>query len=59
MDNGPAPSRFPRLPANVPFVWNYLGTKYEMKFIGGLIGIKQDPLTLCLRPEIGWAVWEA
>jgi hypothetical protein len=30
-----------------------------MEFIGGLVGIRQDPHTLRLRPEIGWAVREA
>lgn len=53
---GPGRDDFPSLPAKTPFVWNYFGTKYEMEFVGGLIGIAQDPDTLCLRPEIGWAV---
>jgi len=30
-----------------------------MEFIGGLMGVRQDPQMLTLRPEIGWAVWEA
>jgi hypothetical protein len=42
--------------AKAPFVWNYFGTDHEMQFVGGLIGITQDPATLCLRPEIGWAI---
>ena len=59
--NGPAPSRFPRLPARAPFLWKYdpHGKDYEMEFIGGLMGVRQDPQMLTLRPEIGWAVWEA
>ena len=57
--DGPNPDRIPRLPPRVPFVWNYLGTNYPMEFIGGLIGVRQDAQTLCLRPEIGWVVWEA
>ena len=56
---GPDPDRIPRLPARAPFRWNHLGTEYDMEFIGGLIGIRQDTRTLCLRPEIGWVVWEA
>ena len=56
--DGPPPDRIPRLPARAPFVWKYFGTDYRMEFIGGLIGIQQDAKTLCLRPEIGWAVWE-
>lgn len=57
--DGPAPNRFPRLPARAPFLWNYFETEYEMEFIGGLMGVRQDSQTLALRPEIGWAVWEA
>ena len=57
--NGPKIDHFPHLPAKAPFVWEFMTTKYQMEFIGGLIGIKQDPQTLSLRPEIGWAVWEA
>jgi hypothetical protein len=58
--NGPAQDRFPQLPARAPFLWKYYPHQkdYEMEFIGGLMGVRQDPQTLCLRPEIGWAVWE-
>jgi hypothetical protein len=38
------------------FIWNYFGTKFEMEFVAGFIGVKQDKVTLALRPEIGWAV---
>jgi hypothetical protein len=38
------------------FIWNYYGTNYEMEFLAGFIGIKQDLKTLTLRPEIGWLV---
>ena len=38
------------------FIWNYYGTKYEMQFLAGFIGIRQDKKTLTLRPEIGWLV---
>jgi len=47
---------FPRHPAIAPFRWLYLQTVFEMEFVGGLIGVAQDPETLALRPEIGWAV---
>jgi hypothetical protein len=53
---GPGRDDFPCLPAKAPFLWSCRGTDYEMAFVGGLIGIAQDPGTLCLRPEIGWAV---
>jgi hypothetical protein len=54
--HGPGRDDFPSLPAKAPFLWKYLGTDYEMEFVGGLMGIAQDPTTLSLRPEIGWAV---
>ena len=38
------------------FIWNYYGTNYEMEFLAGFIGIKQDLKSLTLRPEIGWVV---
>jgi hypothetical protein len=57
--HGPGRDDFPSLPAKAPFLWNYLGREYEMEFIGGLLGIQQDPQTLCLRPEVGWAIREA
>lgn len=55
-ETGPERDLFPRLPAKAPFVWVYMAEEYQMEFIGGLVGIRQDPQTLCLRPEIGWAV---
>jgi len=54
--HGPGRDAFPCLPAKAPFLWKYLGTDYEMEFVGGLIGVAQEPTTLCLRPEIGWAI---
>lgn len=40
------------------FNWIYLDTTYQMEFLAGFIGIRQDPKSLTLRPEIGWAVKE-
>jgi hypothetical protein len=57
--HGPGRDAFPCLPARAPFLWKHLGTDYEMEFIGGLIGVAQDPQTLYLRPEIGWAIRQA
>lgn len=39
-----------------PFRWKYLNSEYEMAFLGGFVGVSQDPESLTLRPEIGWAV---
>jgi len=55
----PGRDAFPCLPAKAPFRWQYLDSVFEMEFVGGLIGISQDPKTLSLRPEIGWAVRDA
>ena len=48
----------------VPFIWNIadvFGTiieSREMELVSGFTGISQDKDSLCLRPEIGWAVYE-
>ena len=39
-----------------PFVWKHYFSSYEMEFLGGFVGVRQDADTLRLRPEIGWAV---
>jgi hypothetical protein len=54
--SGPAQSEFPGTVGRVPFRWQYLDHDYPMEFLGGLVGVAQDPVTLALRPEIGWAV---
>ena len=57
-------SAFPTGLARAPFVWEYRDEqgdvlrRWNMQFLGGFVGIGQDPETLCLRPEIGWAVRE-
>jgi hypothetical protein len=56
---GPGRDDFPGSPAKAPFKWSYFHEAFDMEFIGGLIGIRQDPRTLSLRPEIGWAVRQA
>lgn len=45
--------------ASAPFDWNVLAETFKMEFLGGFVGVRQDAETLCLRPEIGWAVCEA
>jgi hypothetical protein len=57
---GPTRDDFPNLPSKAPFKWKiglpFFETTYDMEFIGGLIGVSQNPDTLCLRPEIGWVI---
>lgn len=48
---------FPSGMAVAPFVWEDLarGKKYEMDFVGGLLGVAQDEDTT-LRPVAGWGI---
>jgi hypothetical protein len=55
---GPSPGDFPGGLAQAPFVWEYLTDAFDMEFLGGFVGVAQDPATLALRPEVGWAVRE-
>ncbi|MDP3275727.1 MAG: DUF4419 domain-containing protein [Deltaproteobacteria bacterium] len=56
---GPGRDDFPRLPSRAPFKWIYLGETFPMQFVAGLVGVRQEPESLCLRPEIGWAVLQS
>ena len=44
--------------AKAPFKWKYHTEVYDMEFLGGFVGIKQDLDDLFLRPEIGWVILE-
>ena len=44
--------------AKAPFKWKYYTEVYDMEFLGGFVGIKQDLDDLFLRPEIGWVILE-
>lgn len=52
---GTTTDRFPSGLTKVPFVWNYLGTEYDMEFLGGFVGVHHGE-DLGVRPAIGWAV---
>ena len=45
--------------AKAPFKWRHHNTVYDMEFLGGFVGIKQDLSDLFLRPEIGWVILES
>ena len=36
--------------------WIYHNLEFQMEFLAGFVGVKQDKETLELRPEIGWAI---
>jgi hypothetical protein len=56
---GPTTSAFPSGLSRAPFRWRYFGESYAMEFLGGFVGVRQDQVTLGVRPEIGWAVRSA
>ena len=56
---GPTHDDFPSGLSSVGFSWRYLTHELAMEFLGGFVGVSQDPGTLALRPAIGWAVREA
>lgn len=49
---------FPNGLATVPFHWQYLRQSYEMEFLAGFVGVKQNKDDFFLSPEIGWVVCE-
>lgn len=53
---GPRSEDFLQGIRSVPFTWDYIGTKLSMRFHGGFVGVRQDPQTLELSPQLGWAV---
>lgn len=55
---GPKMDAFPMGLSSAPFTWNYLGTLIPMVFMGGFVGVSQDPTTSAVRPAIGWAIGE-
>ena len=55
---GPTMDAFVKGLSNVAFVWDYYGTMYPMEFVGGIIGIQQDP-NGAVRGAFGWAVRDA
>ncbi len=42
--------------SKVPFIWEYLGTKLDYEFLGGIVAVEQDPKTLALSPRCAWGV---
>lgn len=56
--SGPKTSAFPTGLTCAPFAWQYLDRRLDMEFLGGFVGVRQEPDSLRLRPEIGWAVRE-
>lgn len=53
---GPTADLFPPGMTTVPFVWDYLGARFDMNFSAGFVAVSQDPESMFLRPAIGWTV---
>lgn len=49
-------NQFPSHISRVPFVWDYLGTYFDMAFIAGITGVDYDDNFL--SPQLGFAVAE-
>ena len=47
---------FPPGIVDTPFIWEYYGTEFKMHFYAGFMGASQNPTTLGIHSEIGWAV---
>jgi hypothetical protein len=46
----------PSSASQVPFLWDYLGTRHDYQFVAGVLTIEQEEESHALRPRIGWAV---
>jgi hypothetical protein len=44
--------------SEAPFVWDYLDKKFDMAFVSGFAGVRQNRETKELSPAIAWAVVE-
>ena len=42
--------------SRAPLTWKYYGDELKMDIVAGFVGMSQHPRTLCVRPEVGWAV---
>ena len=47
---------FPSGISKADFYWMYGDKVFQMEFYAGFIGVKQNKISLELRPEIGWAI---
>ena len=56
MFGGVTTSSFPCGIVYTPFKWMYHGSRIPMHFYAGFMSVTQDPQTLTIRPEIGWAI---
>jgi uncharacterized protein DUF4419 len=55
---GPGTDSYPSGVSKVPFLWKYFANEYRMNFLGGFVGIGQNPQNFALSPVTGWGVCE-
>ena len=53
---GTHPQYFPSGLTSAPVLWRYIKQELPMNVLAGFVGVGQDPASLTVRPEIGWAV---
>jgi hypothetical protein len=55
---GPGLGAIPSSLASAPVVLTDVrdGSEHPLRFVGGLFGVVQEPSTLALAPEFGWAI---
>jgi hypothetical protein len=53
---GPTATQFPWGLSRAPFLWQYIAHDVPMEFLGGFVGMSQDPESKSVRPAIGWTV---
>lgn len=58
-DCGPTTLGLPTAIACVPMIWDYYRQLIPMQLLAGFAGVRQDPATLEVSPQLGWAVREA
>lgn len=50
------PARFAASLSTAPMEWKYLGSSLELRLMSGLLGVRQDPGSGALEPEVGWLI---
>ena len=55
---GPTTDHFPAALACVPLRWKHFDQIIPMQLLAGFAGVRQDPATLEVTPQLGWAVRE-
>jgi hypothetical protein len=58
LGGGPTTNQFPAALSSAPLRWNYLEEIIDLEMLAGFAGVRQDPATLELTPQLGWAIRE-